>query len=85
MVVNVGGMCWVMMIGCANPSAHNPLRTADNACGPPVELPMAMTSGRRRAFGRKTIGGGAPTAVPAVPATVAGTTGPGDRSECAPD
>src|SRR5262245_49966870 len=57
MVVKVGGICWVMRIGSCRLAGNAP-STVNRACGPPVELPMAITEGGTREGVRITIGPG---------------------------
>jgi hypothetical protein len=40
----MGGMCWVMKTGCVAPWALHLLKVAVSACGPPVELPIAIAA-----------------------------------------
>ena len=44
--VNVAGMCWAITIGQETFGESAP-RSVSSACGPPVELPMAMMRGGR--------------------------------------
>src|SRR6516162_9013948 len=51
MAVKVAGMCCATRMGILAPGAMS-LRTRNKACGPPVELPMAMICGGNVGAGR---------------------------------
>jgi hypothetical protein len=58
MVVKVAGMCWVTNIGRL---VTCPIiwKTLNSACGPPVEDPTAMQSGRNRLGASRSLTGAA--------------------------
>ena len=55
-VVNIGGMCWVISTGTASMMVPIRVTIALSACGPPVEEPISKTRGNSAENGRSLIG-----------------------------